>query len=69
MKLLELEVRINLISLLAILVIIICVVIIAVVIYSYGEKECLSDPVAYANNYSHNYWWDYVVPIRFNEFD
>ncbi len=64
MKLLEKSVKINLISLIAILVIMVCVIVIVVVVYSYGEKECLADPVSYANNYSYNYWWDHVEGIR-----
>ncbi len=64
MKLLERTIKINVISLIAIILLIICVVVIVLVIYSYGEKECISNPVDYANNYSHNYWWDNVVPIN-----
>lgn len=32
--------------------------------YNYKNKECVSDPVAYANNNSEDYWWDFVQPIN-----
>ena len=64
MKLLEKSVKINLISLIAILVIMVCVIVIVITIYSYGEKECVSSPLSYANNHSYNYWWDHVEGIR-----
>ena len=66
MKLLERHVKINVISFIALLVIIISVVIIVTVIYSYGENECLSNPVDFANNNSYDYWWDTVMPIRYD---
>lgn len=66
MKLLERHVKINVVSLIALLIIIISVVVMVTVIYSYGENECIVDPVAYANNNSHDYWWDTVMPIRYD---
>jgi len=66
MKIWEKKIEVGLISLLALILIVICVQIILVTIYSYGEKECLSNPIDYANNYSNNYWWDYAVPVRIN---
>ena len=66
MKFLERHVKINVISFIALLVIIISVVVMVTVIYSYGENECIVDPVAYANNNSYDYWWDFVTPIRYD---
>ena len=37
------------------------------VIYYYSvqqSSECVRDPVAYANNNSDDYWWDFVTPIN-----
>ena len=67
MKLLEQHIKINLVSLLCILLIVICVIVIVLVIYSLGEKECLRNPVDYANENHKNYWWDTVTPIRIGQ--
>ena len=66
MNLLKKHIKINVVSFIALLVIIICVVLIVTVIYSYGENECIADPVAYANNNSQDYWWDVAYPIRYD---
>ena len=66
MKLLEKHIKINVVSLIALLVIIVCVVLIVTVVYSYGENECIVDPVAYANNNSYDYWWDVVYAARYD---
>lgn len=66
MNLLNKYVKINVVSLIALLVIIVCVGLIVSVVYSYGENECIVDPVAYANNNSNNYWWDVVYAVRYD---
>lgn len=59
-------IKIDIITLILIGIIIIAIVVGIVALYYYGNQSCIADPVAYANNNSHNYWWDNVIPIDYN---
>jgi len=57
------EIKINVLTLVAIALIVSSLIIGIIAYYNYKNRECLKNPVAYANNYSDDYWWDYVQPI------
>lgn len=64
MKLEQIQIKIDVLTLVAILFILIGVGGLMFYYISYQEDSCVSNPVAYANNNSHDYWWDYVAGIN-----
>lgn len=60
--------KIDIITIGAILLVLIGLVVGTSSYYSYRFNECIADPVAYANNHSDNYYWDSVLPIRYDDY-
>ncbi len=58
------KIQIDLITLIAILLIIASLIVGTIAYYNYQNSLCILDPIAYANNYSENYWWDLVTGIK-----
>jgi len=61
------QIKIDVVTLIGILLLIVGLIVGGIAYYSYNNSECIANPVAYANNYSYNYWWDSVFPINTNQ--
>lgn len=58
------KIELDPIFLIAIVLIVVSLIIGTVAYYNYNNRQCIRNPVEYANNNSYDYWWDYVVPIE-----
>jgi len=61
-------IKINPIILIGIVLILVGLTLSMTFYYSVTTKECIRNPMDYANNYSDNYEWDEVVPIYWNRY-
>lgn len=58
------KIELDPVILIGILLVLLSLIVGSISYYNYQEEKCISNPVDYANNYSNNYWWDYVFPIK-----
>lgn len=59
------KIEIDLFILIGIILILFSTFLFIVAYYTFQEDSCIRNPVAYANNNSNNYQWDYVYAMKY----
>jgi len=57
------KIKISVLALVGIILVVVGLTMGLIAYYNYKNAECINNPVAYANNYSDNYWWDSAMAI------
>ena len=63
------KITISPITLIGIILIMVALIIGGISYYNYNNRECLRDPLTYANEHSDSYWWDSVQAIKYDMYD